>query len=209
MAIITSYTSLVTAVSNYIARDDVASDVPGFIWNFERRLLRQPKNFGRWMEASLSGTTASGVLAVPADFQALKYNTAYVSGSPSTRLDWVSLDQCYGRYPRGSETGRPCWISRDVGSFVFGPFPDADYDIRGVYYSKPTAMKDAAADAVAHWLIVNAPDLCLYGSLLEAEAFVQNDARISVWRDFYGQALKDYRDLIHDETFAVGQEVLA
>jgi hypothetical protein len=207
VAIVTSYTSLVTAVSNYIARDDVVSDVPGFIWNFERRFLRQPKNFGRWMEVSLTGTTASGVLAVPAGFQLLKY--AYINGSPSTRLEWVSLDQCYGRYPRGAETGRPCWITRDVENLVFGPFPDADYDIRGVYYGKPTAMKDAAADAVAHWLIVNAPDLCLYGSLLEAEAFVQNDTRIAVWRDFYGQALKDYRDLIHEEVFTVMQEVLA
>ncbi len=209
MAIITSYTSLVTAVSDYIARSDVSGDVPGFIWNFERRFIRQPKNHGPWMEASLSGTIASSVIAVPADFLALKKNTTYISGSPSSRLDWVSLDQCYGRYPRGSDTGRPVVISRDVDNFVFGPAPDSDYDVEGVYYAKPTAMKDAASDAAAHWLIVNAPDLVLYGSLLEAQAFAQNDEKIATWKEFYGQALKDYRDFIKEEEFGVGYEVLA
>lgn len=205
---ISSYSTLAEKVQRYLARDDVAGDVPGFIWNFERRFVRQPKNHGMWMEKALDATTTNGVIAVPADYLTMKY--AYVNGGPSSRLEWVSLDQCYGRYPRGGHVGTPCWMSRDVSNFVFGPVPDAEYTIRGVYYAKPQSMKDSPNDAQDHWLIVNAPDLCLYGALLEAEAFVQNDERVALWRDFYGQALKDYRDLIEAEANSmVAQEVLA
>ncbi len=205
MAVTTGYASLITNVQNYLARSDMASDVPGFIQNWEERFYRQPKNHGRWMEAELSAVVASGVIPVPADYLNLKM--AFVSGSPSARLEMVSLEQCYGRYPR-SHTGFPCWMARDRTNFVFGPQPDSGYTIKGVYWAKPTLMRTFASDAAAHWLIVNAPDLALYGALLEAEPFLKNDNRIMVWDRFYQAALTDYRDLMSSEQM-MSQEVLA
>lgn len=193
MAVITSYSTLVTEVQAYLARGDMAAAVPGFIQNFETRFYRQPKNWGRWMESAFSQAIASSVIAVPSDWLGFK-KALYVSGSPSTRLDWVSLDQCYGLYPRGADTARPVVMARDSTNFVFGPAPDSDYTIKGVYYAKPTALRSAASDAALHYLITDLPDLCLYGALLEAEPYIKNDARIPVWRAYFGQALQDYRD---------------
>lgn len=209
MAVISGYTSLQTAVTDYLARSDLSSFVPNFVQNWEERFYRQPKNFGRWMETALDLTIASNVAAVPSDYLGLKY--AYVNGSPSSRLDRVSLNQLYGRYPRGGDTGRPGWISRDTSNFVFGPIPDSDYNIKGVYWAKPTLIRNFAGDAAAHWLIVNAPDLVLYGALLEAEPFMKNDARTEVWAGFYKQALSDYRELHREEDVSGSpiQEVLA
>lgn len=208
MALVTSYSSLVTSVQNYLARGDLASDVPGFIQNWEERFYRQPRNHGAWMESALNETIAAGVIAVPVDFLVMKF--AYVDGSPSARLEQVSPEQLYGRYPRGSETGFPRWFCRDRASFVFGPEPDSTYTIKGAYWAKPTPMRSASADAAAHWIIVNAPDLALYGALLEAEPFLKNDGRIAVWKTFYADALKDYRDLIEAEKHTMpAQEVLA
>lgn len=206
MAIISGYASLQTAVTDTLARSNLSTWVPNFVQNFEERFYRQPKNWGRWMEVALNGTIASSVIAVPAAWLGLKYS--YVNGNPSSRLDWVSLNQLYGRYPRGSGTGVPSWISRDVDNLVFGPAPDSAYTIKGVYWAKPTLLRNYAADAAAHWLILNAPDLVLYGALLEAEAFIKNDKRLLTWREFYTAALNDYRDWIKQEETTLVQEVL-
>lgn len=208
MALITGYDTLQTDVADTLARGDLATYIPGFIQKWEERFYRQPRNFGRWMEASFAGTIANDVLAVPSDYLGLKY--AYVNASPTSRLDRVSLNQLYGTYPRSGCPGLPRWIARDLTNFVFGPAPDSDYDIAGVYYAKPTVMRSFTNDAAAHWIIVNAPDIALYGALLEATPFLRNDARIPVWQSFYEAALQDYRDLNRDEDVSGSpiQEVL-
>lgn len=209
MAVITSYSTLLTAVADYLARSDLTTFAPNFVQNWEEKFLRQPKNFGRWMETSLSSAIASSVVAVPAAYLGLKH--AYVDGSPASRLDRVSLNQLYGRYPRGGDTGLPVWMSRDTSNFVFGPAPDDDYTIKGVYWAKPTLLRSFASDAAAHWIIVNAPDLALYGALIEAQAFLMNDKRIPTWQGFYDRALQNYRDLHKEEDVSGSpvQEVLA
>jgi hypothetical protein len=54
-------------------------------------------------------------------------------------------------------------------------------------------MRVFASDAAAHWIIVNATDLALYGSLLEATPFIGNDERIQIWQGYYAEALAAYR----------------
>jgi hypothetical protein len=209
MAVIVGYTSLQTAVADWIAKSNLTTFIPNFIQNWEERFYRQPKNFGRWMEAEFDETIASSVIAVQNDYLGLKY--AYVDGSPSSRLDRVSLNQLYGTYPRGGDTGLPRWISRDTTNFVLGPAPDSDYDVKGVYWAKPTLMRSFASDAAAHWIIVNAPDLALYGALCESAPFLQRDARLTTWKALYNEALADYRALHKEEDVSgsPSQEVLA
>jgi hypothetical protein len=209
MAVVTSYSTLQTAVADWLAKSNLTTFIPSFIQNWEEKFYRQPKNFGSWMEQSLNSTIASSVIAVPTGYLNLKYT--YVNGSPSSRLDRVSLNQLYGTYPRGGDTGLPVWIARDTTNFVFGPAPDSDYTIKGVYWAKPTLLRSFASDAAAHWIIMNAPDLPLYGALIEAMPFLQNDKRLPVWQGFYDTALQNYRDLFREEETSGGpiQEVLA
>lgn len=209
MAVITTYSSLLSAVADWLARSDLTTFTPNFVQNWEEKFFREPKNFGRWMEVSLSSAIASSVLAVPAAYLGLKH--AYVSGSPSSRLDRVSLNQLYGRYPRGSDTGLPVWVSRDTTNFVFGPAPDSTYTIKGVYWAKQTLLRSFASDAAAHWIIVNAPDLALYGSLCESAPFLRADSRLGTWQALYSEALRAYRELNKEEDVSGSpiQEVLA
>lgn len=209
MAVITGYASLLTAIADWLAKSNLTTSIPNFVQNFEEKFYRQPKNFGSWMEIDLDDDIASSVIPVPDDYLTLKY--AYVDGSPSTRLERVSIDQLYGRYPRGQSTGRPCWIARDAADFVFGPNPDSTYTIKGVYFGKPELLRDFTGDAAAHWLIINAPDLVLYGALCESAPYLRSDARLITWKQLYGEALQDYRDLFKEEdsSGSPSQEVLA
>jgi hypothetical protein len=209
VAAVTNYTTLQTAVGTWLARSDLSVDVQGLIQMWESRFYRQPLNFGRWMEADFAATIASNVIPVPDDYLGLKH--AFLDGSYSTTLDRVSLQQMYSAYPRGGCTGQPSWITRERDNFIFGPAPDSEYDIGGTYWARPVNLRDFASDAAAHWIIVNAPDLALYGSLLEATPFLQNDKRIGVWQSFYDRSLSDYRDLNRDEDSSGSphQEVLS
>lgn len=182
MAIITSYSTLLTAVTDYLARSDLSSYAPNFVQNFEERFYRESQNWASWMEQSFNVTITTAVAAVPADYLGSK--SAYISGQNSPPLKRISLEQLYARYPRAGSTGVPAYYARNKSNFEFGPIPTGG-TLVGTYYGKPTVLRSyttGGADAVAHFLIVNAPDLLLYGALMEAEPFIKNDPRLETWR---------------------------
>jgi hypothetical protein len=209
MAVITSYSTLLTAVQDYLARSDLSTFAPNFVQAWEEDFYREPKNFGRWMEVADDPVIASSVITVPTGYLALK--SASVTGVCQPPLDRVSLQSLLGQYPREGTTGIPRKISREAGSFIFGPLPDSTYTIHRVCWIKPTALRNSATDASAHYLITDCSDLSLFGSLLQAVPFIKDDVRIPVWQGMHDRALQSYRRLQRDEeqSGSPSQEVLA
>jgi hypothetical protein len=199
MAVISSYSTLQTAISDYVARSDLTTFLPNFTQAWEERFLRESDNWGSWMESALSVAIASNVAAVPSDYLGLKI--AYLDGQTSPPLKRISLDQLYQRFPRSGSTGTPAYIARNGANFEFGPIAGSG-TLKGTYYAKPTVMRSFASDAAAHFIIVNAPDLALYGSLLEAETFIKNDKRLATWSQLYSVALEAYRSRMKAEDFS-------
>ena len=183
MAIITNYATLQTAIGDYLARSDLATFLPNFTQNAEQTLYRSLRI--RAMETALSGTISGGVLALPADFLELKF--AYVNSTPVQSLDKVPPDQIYARWPvRSGAAELPLAISTEGANFIFGPYP-GDYAVAGIYYARLIAL---GAANTTNWFTANAPDLLLYGSLLEAESFILGDPRIPLWKAYYDQAYR-------------------
>lgn len=202
MAVIAGYSTLQTAIGDYLARSDLSTFLPNFTQNWEERFFRESDNWGSWMESALSVAISSNVAAVPSNYLGLKI--AYISGQNSTPLKRISLDQLYQRFPRSGSTGTAAYIARNGSNFEFGPIADGG-TLVGTYYAKPTVMRSyttGGADASAHWIIVNAPDLALYGSLLEAEPFIKNDKRLPTWSQLYSVALEAYRSRMKTEDFS-------
>lgn len=200
MAVISSYSTLLTEVASWLARGDLTAAIPGFVQNFEEKFYRQPKNYGPWMHSSFN-VSFSSTAAIPSDY--LTHKIAYLNGKSDQPLKASSLEQVLMSYPRTS-SGQPKWMARDGSTFVFGPAPDGTYTLNGTYFAKPALLRNFAADAAAHWLIVNAPDLLLYGSLLEAQGYLMNDKRLSTWQGFFDKALMDYRDLMKAQNVSGG-----
>lgn len=198
MAVITTYNTLLTAVGDYLSRSDLTSFLPNYVQNFEERFYRDSENWGSWMETALSVVVASGVAAVPSDYLGLK--VAYISGQQSEPLKRVGLEQLYARYSRAGSSGTPRYIARNGANFEFGPIPADGVTLVGTYYAKPTVLR-TDSDGI-NFLITHAPDLCLYGSLLEAEPFLKNDKRIAVWQTFYNDALAAYRSRFTEEDYS-------
>lgn len=200
MAVIASYSTLLTTVADYLARSDLTTFVPNFVQNWEERFYRESDNWGSWMETALNASIANNVAAVPADYLGLK--VAYISGQTSPPLKRISLDQMLQRFPRAvTGGGNPAYVSRDAGNFIFGPVSTSG-TLAGTYWAKPVLLRSFTADAAAHFLIVNAPDLLLYGALLEAETFIKNDKRLATWSQLYSVALDAYRSRMKAEDFS-------
>lgn len=202
MAVTSGYISLQANIADYIARSDLTSQIPVFIQSWEERFYRQPRNYGHWMATGVLNVAFMTTAAVPSDF--LTARSYYLNGQSQKPLIVSSLEQILVKYPRAGSSGIPKWIARDGANFVFGPIPSGSFTLNGSYYVKPTLIRNFASDAAAHYLIVNAPDLLLYGALLEAEAFIKNDARIATWSAAHAQALSDYRDLIRGQNYSGG-----
>ena len=186
MAVITSYATLQTAVADYLARSDLTSFVPNFIQNCENKLNRTLNL--RNEETALSVSISSGVAAVPSDFKALKF--AYYDATPVHLLQWVSLEELYRKHAnRNNTSSSPSLISREGSNFVFGPVA-ADGTLKGIYYAKNTVLRTAGTS----WYITDAPEVLLYGSLLEAESFIMDDPRIPIWRQFFNEAIQTLID---------------
>jgi hypothetical protein len=204
LAIVTSYSTLQTAVTDYLARSDLSGFTPNFIQNFEEKFYRESKNWASWMVSQFNVTVASNVAAVPAAYLGLVNDSAYMSGQ-SGQVKRIGLAQLYARYPRNGGTGQPRYFARNGANFEFGPIAADGQILVGPYYAKPTALRSystGGADAIAHFLIVNAPDLLMYGALLEATPFLKDDSRIMIWKGFYDDALEAYRSRFREEDHA-------
>lgn len=197
MAVISSYTTLLTEVANTLARSDLTSALPGFVQSWEEDFLMDSENWGAWMETALSVSLSNNVAALPTSPQYLGLCTAYFSGRPP--LKRLTREQLYARYPRGASTGGvAAFIARNVANFEFGPEVQSG-TLLGTYYGKPTLLRNFGSDAAAHYLIVNAPQLCLYGSVLQAEPFLKEDARVPLWKAAYDLQVESYRRKITEE----------
>lgn len=183
MAAITDFATLKTEVAAWLNRSDLTNEVPGFIQLGEFRVYRDLRV--RQMETALSAAISSGVLAVPSGYLEMKF--AYVNGSPMRKLERKDAEWIYLNYPTRSSDGTPKFFAREATNFIFGPYPDSAYTVKGVYYKKLDAL---SGTNTTNWLITDAPDLILFASLCEAAPFLQDDARVPLWEKKYAQ-IKD------------------
>jgi hypothetical protein len=179
---ITSYSTLKTEIANWVDRDDLTDHLDTFIdlteADINRRLRIQP------METVFSGSIASGVFALPSGYREtlVMYHADAAGGEIETKpLDWLIR-----QYPTRSSSGRPCFAARAGSNFEFGPYPDSTYALSGIYYKAFDALSSSNE---TNWLTTDAPDLLLYGCLVQAEAFGWNDARLPMIKGAYEQAL--------------------
>lgn len=176
---ITNYTELTGAVVAWlnIATADVSSIIADVVRAGELRIMREVRTPA--MEATLNGTISSGSLSVPSDYIEMKY--AYVDGSPTQYLEMVPPSQIYERYPTRSSEGKPMIMARDGSSFIFGPFPDSSYTIKGSYYKRLTAL----ATGTSNNIFDNNPDLYLWACLAESDLLIGRDKRLPIWESKY------------------------
>jgi len=178
-----TYANLQASIVRWAMRSgdtEFTAQVPDFISLCEKRFNRTLRVGGMEKTASLV-PNGSGVITLPADYLEYRSLSAGIYGYDA--LEMVAPDFEVGRY-EGGGVGRRFSISGNL----LQTYPAANGPIALTYFAKVPALSDANP---TNWLLASAPDLYLYGSLLEAAPYMEEDARASVWKTYYDTAMAD------------------
>ena len=178
-----TYSDLQTSIANYLARSDLTSQIPDFITFAENRLRRELRV--RQMLKSVTTSTVAGdaTVEVPSDF--LEIRDFVVMTNPITPMSYSS-PSTLSNDPRTSEVGVPRSYTILANEFQLAPSPDAVYTLKLLYYSAPAYL---SSSNTTNTFLTTAPDALLYASLIEAEPYLMNDARVNTWGTMYDRAI--------------------
>jgi len=183
MTLISDYTSLQTAVTEYLARDQdttLIARIPSFVQLAEAKFNREL--FVRQMEQRSSATVVAGgtdseFVLLPSDFQSMRrVRISSATGKPS--LDYKTGKQMdeYRRFTADS-TGQPQFFTIFGSEMELAPTPDQNYTLEMIYRQNIPALSSNSSN----WLLTLAPDAYLYATLLESAPYIKEDDRIQVW----------------------------
>jgi hypothetical protein len=167
---ITTYAELKTAIANWLARDDLETYIPDFITLFEASLVRKLRI--RTNTTSSSITPSSGIATYPSD--ALSIIRVTWTGSPRVDLEYVHPIYFEQLFP-DRQSGTPTRYTVEGTSLKVGPLSDTALDV--VYYERSDAVS-----GTLNSIFTRHPDLYLFGSLVEAEAFNKNAEAAALWK---------------------------
>ncbi len=176
---IATYTDLVTAVGDWLDRDDLATRSATFIQLAEarmNRLLDDPE-----MEVTSNVIAAGDYTALPADFgEMVSITTGDGPLRPVGPVEFAGFNTL---------AGTPRYYVVVDGSISFAP-GNQTAPIRMVYRRR---LPPLGAVNATNWLLTLAPDAYLYGALVQAEGFLAEDDRIAGWKAMFDEAIGELR----------------
>ena len=184
---LSTFTELKDAVADWLDRSDLTARIPDFITLAEARISRDLRI--RPMEVRSIMYTSSGqkYFNLPGGY--LQMRNIQLNTNPTQPLEYITpemLDRLYG----SNTTGKPRAYTLIGDEIQLSPIPDAAYELEMAFYEKFTALGDGTSGTVTtNYLTKNAPDVLLYGALMEAEPFIKNDERLAVWLNGYSNAV--------------------
>lgn len=190
-----TFTSLKDDVRSYLERGASAAtdplvyaQIPKLINLAERRIARDLKVQG--FQTVVSSTMQANVAVIPKPDRwretiSINIGTG-ATNDVRTEVFGRSYEYCRAYWPNQTETETPVFYADyDYRHWLFAPTPDFAYPMEIVYYELPALLDDSTQ---TNWLTEFAPNLLLYGTLLEATPYLKNDERIATWMNFYQMA---------------------
>jgi hypothetical protein len=185
---ISNYSELKSAIADWLDRTDLTDSISDFITLAEARHKRDFKL--RRMETRVTANTIADTEYYTLPDQYVAMRNIQLNTDPKTSLEYLTPEQM-DRIYAGSMKGKPRAYSIIGDDIQLRPTPDSVYEIEILYFKHFTALSDSAP---TNEMLTNHPDIYLYGSLVEAEPYLQNDKRIQTWASFYDRAKKDIID---------------
>jgi hypothetical protein len=195
MATTMTFDTLKQDVQRYLERGaTLASDavvyeqIPRLINLAERRIARELKVQGFIAVVTDTMVPGQSVYAKPDRWRDTVSINAGTGATLADRKFIFSRVYEYLRsyWPNESETGTPVFYADyDYTHWLIAPTPDQAYPFEVLYYELPPLLDETTQ---TNWLTDYAPQLLLYGALLEATPFLKNDERIATWQGYYDRA---------------------
>tara|TARA_A100001201_G_scaffold55541_2_gene53960 strand:+ start:964 stop:1608 length:645 start_codon:yes stop_codon:yes gene_type:complete len=173
-----SLTTLKTAIKDYVENDETTfvNNLDNFIKNTEERILKfvDLDYFRKNVTASLS--SGNKFLALPSDYLA-SLSLSIVSSGSNVFLEQKDVNFLQEFAPDPTVTGQPRYYGIfDVDNIILAPTPNQAYTAELHYYYRPQSI--TATSSGTSWFGDNAPDVLLYGSLVEAYTFMKGEPTV-------------------------------
>ena len=191
MADLTTYAGLQAAVADWLGRDDLTKQIPVFIALCEKRMNRELRL--RCMERRAETEVLKGQSAVPLPWRRERGNWDVfmemrdlvwkdADGSIIRNLHYMPVDDyAAGKMPEGLPTQYTI-VGRDL---FLVPAPAANGTLRLTYYAEIPPLGEDQPD---NEVLLNFPDLYLYGTLVESGPFTRSSAPLEIWTEYYTAA---------------------
>jgi hypothetical protein len=187
-----NYSELLTNVRNYTeVESEVLSDsvIDVFINNVENKIQRELDldAFRKFQFSSF--TIGSPFITMPDDFafergvqikDQITGDRTWLEQRDTTFIDEYNKDR--------SDTGTPKYYANwDQNTMIFAPTPDAAYEIELWYNKTPDHLSSSNTTT---WLSTNAPEVLIYGTVVEAFSYLKNPPYVQLYEQKYAQAVQ-------------------
>ncbi len=199
---IENYGQLKTAVANWLATSELTSRIPEFISLAEDRIARDIRVRPLEQETSTDVTISSQTVTFAAASISswLGARRFYLSSETKPRLEYIP-SEAFWEMTAAWETGTPKFFTIEGTNIHFAPAPDTTYTGKLLYWKRWTAF---SADGDENWLLTNHAGLYLYGALIEASPYLDEDERTFTWANMYDEAAKSLEIAVREAKYPAG-----
>jgi hypothetical protein len=183
-----TYLGLQGEIADWLDREDLTSKIPTFIRLFEAQAERKLRLRQMLVTNEEGLTPLTGRIVLPDNFLALhNLSIRDQSGNPLP-ITYAAKHQVDQRRTDLVTAGRPRAYTLSKNYIELAPLPDIEYTYEISYWERIPKLGDSIT---SNWLLLDHPDLYLYGSLMQAEPYLKHDERIDVWGSALAVLLED------------------
>ena len=195
---INTFTTLKTAIADFLNRDDLTSAIENFIALSEAQINRDIRHWK--METRASGQQSGGdeYSQIPANWmETIRFHITDNGTSPLELISRAAMAD--KRASNNDAIGIPTHYTHADGQFQFYPTPSSTVNTELLYYAKTDAL---SSSNVNNWLLLEAPDVYLYGALLHSAPYLGEDERIAVWAQMYSASVSRLNEVSENARFS-------
>ena len=195
---LTTYTELKASIADFLNRDDLTTVIPDFITLAESQINRDVRHWK--MEARSSGQQSGGdeYMQIPADW--VESIRLHLTGSGTSAVNLISRDAMADKRASAEDvSGTPVYYTHADGQFQLYPTPSDDTDFELLYIQKLDVLSGSNAD---NWLLLDSPDVYLYGALLHSAPYLAEDQRVAVWAQMYSASVQRLNEASESARFS-------
>lgn len=177
---ITTYDELKASIANWLNRDDLTAVIPDFIALAEAQIARDVRHWRQ--EKRVTTSVNEQYENLPIDWLEMIQIQLTAGG----RLQVISAAELQDRKEDSLVAYKPKYYRLTSDQIEFYPAPDSPYEAAMQYYARVPALTDTDT---TNWVLTDYPDIYLYGALVHAAPYLNDDQRITVWASLYQSAV--------------------
>ena len=182
---LTNYTGLKASLADFLNRDDLTTVIPDFITLAEAQINRDVRHWRMEARASGQQDAADEYIQIPSDW--LETIRLHITDNTTSVVNLISRDAMADKRQKALDaSGSTIYYTHADAQFQLYPTPSAETNFELLYYQKTTALSGSNAD---NWLLLDSPDVYLYGALIHSAPYLAEDERVAIWAQMYSAAV--------------------